>query len=784
MAVKLKMSEQDLKNELAELRRENDELRRDLENASSLVKPDEYLLLLDNIDTHVFYLLDPATYGIVNRAHADFFGVAKSDLEQKNLYDVLSKDEADVCIAGNQQIFADKKQVVTEEVMKRADGQERLFSFTKTPKLGDDGKTLYVVCTGEDITEKKNAERLLSFTQFTIDQAKIAIFWCHSDGRFFYVNKTACDWLQYSFDELKQMHAADINPEFPQENWEEHWLDIKKRGLVHMESVHRRKNGEDYPVELYSNYVEFEGEEYKLSFVNDISPRVQAREALAATEAFLQNVIESIQDGVCVLDTDLNIVHTNKVMCSWYQGDQELLGKKCFKAFHDADISCKKCPTKRALASGSSESEIVPGRPGTSPEWLEVFSYPIKEPGTDEITGVVEFVRDISEKIRLQRQLSQAQKMEAIGTLSGGIAHDFNNILQAMLGSIQLLLSQKGVEHPDRRYLTVLEKSVDRAQQLTSRLLYVGRNIESDLRPVNLNEEMKDQVKLLERSLPKMVFIDQVYGDQLQLIKADITQIQQVVLNLAINASQAMPDGGKLLLQTGNTYIDEAYVNSNQGFDVGDYVVLVISDTGCGMDDETLNNIYDPFFTTKSIGEGTGLGLSMAYGIVKNHGGVMTCYSEVGVGTTFKIYFPAILHERRQLSREIVEDPLTGGTETILIVDDEQILLELGCDILAGFGYTVLKADSGETALDLLHLQKEHIDLVVLDLNMPGMGGHKCLEEIQKLTFSPKVIIASGYSMNGNAQVMLDSGAQGFLAKPFQVRKFITTVRQVLDEKY
>jgi PAS domain S-box-containing protein len=240
-------------NELAQLRRENAELKNLLRAPNPGSRLEEHRMLLDTIDTHVFYLSDPSTYGMVNKAHANFFGAQKSDLEYKNIYDILTAQEAEVCIEGNERIFRGKKQIVTEELMKGADGEERLFAFTKTPKLDADGQVEYVVCTGEDITDRKNAERLLTFTQFTINQAQTAIFWCHSDGRFFYVNMTACDWLMFSFDELKKMHIADINPEFPREAWEAHWQDIKTSGMVHMESVHRRKNGEIFPVELYSN---------------------------------------------------------------------------------------------------------------------------------------------------------------------------------------------------------------------------------------------------------------------------------------------------------------------------------------------------------------------------------------------------------------------------------------------------------------------------------------------------------------------------------------------------
>ena len=758
------------------LLRENRKLKEELS------KLDDYLLLLDNIDTHVFHLTDPSTYGTVNRAHAEFFGLNKKDLEHKNLLDVLPESEAKVCIESNEAIFTNKKQIVTEEILKRHDGEERFFSFNKTPKLDENGETLYVVCTGEDITDKKQAERLLTFTQFTIDQAEIAIFWCHADGHFFYVNQTACKWLQYSFAELKKMHVADINPQFPREAWREHWQDIKSKGVVHMESVHRRKNGEVYPVELYSNYVQFEGEEYKLSFVNDISDKVQSRRKLAESERFLENVIESIQDGMCVLDKELNIVHANRVMREWYPESDNLVGQKCFQAYHNRESSCKNCPTIRALQSGVTETEIKPGLPDISPEWLEISSYPIKKHDTGEVTGAVEFIRDISERLRLEKQLSQSQKMEAIGTLSGGIAHDFNNIMQAMLGSIQLLIKNTDTDNPDLKYLHLLENSVEKAKGLTSRLLYFSREVTSDLKPVNLNREMKSFVKLLERTLPKMISLKENYQDDLSHIRADVVQIEQVILNLAINASHAMPDGGKLLFETTNLEIDEAFVRPNPGFKTGNYVLLTVSDTGVGMDSETKAKIYDPFFTTKETDKGTGLGLSIVYGIVKNHDGMINCYSEKGLGTTFKIYFPAIEEEESQVQTYPEEEQLIGGKEKILIVDDEQLLLDLGREILEQFGYSTLCSQSGEEALAVLRERQNEIDLVILDLNMPGMGGYKTLTQMKTLKLPHKVIVASGYAESDDIIKDFGVNTRAFLGKPFNVKQLISTVRKVLDE--
>jgi len=350
-----------------------------------------------------------------------------------------------------------------------------------------------------------------------------------------------------------------------------------------------------------------------------------------------------------------------------------------------------------------------------------------------------------------------------------------------MLGSIQLLIKNKNSDHPDLNYLQLLEQSVEKAKGLTSRLLYFSRDVNSDLKSVNLNKEMMSFVKLLERTLPKMISLQEKYQEDLEVIRADIVQIEQVILNLAINASHAMPDGGKLVFETSNVIIDDAFIKSNPGFKPGEYVLLAISDTGSGMDSETKSKIFDPFFTTKETDQGTGLGLSIVYGIVKNHDAIITCYSEVGIGTTFKIYFPATEGEvpHDQPVKKI--NSMQGGTETILLVDDEQLLLDLGCEILEQFGYSTLRSQSGEEAIALLQKEGEKIDLIILDLNMPGIGGYKTLAKMKELNFKHKVIVASGYADSGDLVKDLGANAEAFLGKPFNVKQLVATVRKVLD---
>jgi len=253
-------------------------------------------------------------------------------------------------------------------------------------------------------------------------------------------------------------------------------------------------------------------------------------------------------------------------------------------------------------------------------------------------------------------------------------------------------------------------------------------------------------------------------------------------MNLAINARDAMPDGGRLIFETKNVILDELYCKAHLGSAPGEYVQLTIADTGHGMEKEIKEHIFEPFFTTKEVGKGTGLGMAVVYGIVKSHGGYITCSSEQGEGTTFKIYFPVIQSGKVELEPEQKEvAKMSGGDETILLVDDDETLLHFGSEVLGRYGYTVITAECGEDAIEIYKVQKDRLDLTILDVGMPGMGGHKCLQKLLKIDPQAKVIIASGYAATGELQKTLESGAAGFIAKPFQIEDVLTKVRKVLD---
>lgn len=383
------------------------------------------------------------------------------------------------------------------------------------------------------------------------------------------------------------------------------------------------------------------------------------------------------------------------------------------------------------------------------------------------------------ERHKLEGQLRQAQKMEAIGTLAGGIAHDFNNLLQAIQGHVELLLMDKPSDHPDFRGLSQIGLAVRRASDLTRQVLTFSRKVDARLAPIGLNTLIEGLKSMLDHTIARMITIELDLVPALWNIRADKAQVEQVIMNLVVNAKDAMPEGGKIRIATENITIGPHDAHSDLDILPGRYVQLCVSDTGHGMEEKILQNIYDPFFTTKEPGRGTGLGLAMVYGIVKAHGGRIACHSQPGQGTRFTICLPAMDADGAADESYSAEQPV-GGNETILLVDDEEFIRDLGQRILTRFGYRVLTVSTGEQALDLVR-SGQSFDLVILDLIMPGMGGRQCLARLLAERPGLRVIVASGYSFDSPVADILTLGAKGFMHKPFQMAEMLRQIRGVLD---
>jgi PAS domain S-box-containing protein len=510
----------------------------------------------------------------------------------------------------------------------------------------------------------------------------------------------------------------------------------------------------------------------------DITARKIAEEEVIRARDEWQRTFDAVPELIMILDRQRRVVQANRATAEALGiSREELMGGQCFQSLHCKQAPPEFCPFTRMLADGKGHSsECFEEKLGG---FFEIRVSPLKD-SNDNVVGAVQIARDITKSKSLQEQLVRAQKMEAVGNLAGGIAHDFNNILQVVMGYAELLQADKKEDNPDLADLGRIRDAAKRGADLVKRLLTVSRKVEPEFRPTNLNQLVDNLEKLLTRTIPRTITIQQRLQDGLRFVNADPAQIEQVLLNLAINARDAMPDGGTLTIETANVELDQEYCDTHLDVTPGRHVLLTVSDSGFGIDKQTLARIFEPFFTTKEAGEGTGLGLAMVYSIVKQHGGQITCYSEPGRGTTFKIYLPAIETKTELPAPEKLVGP-PGGTETILLVDDEEHIRELCARILARAGYTVLTAASGQEALELYE-KDETISLTVLDLIMPAMDGRQCLREILELNPAARVLIASGHSLAAHEIDAMGHGAKGFVTKPYDAGRLLQAVREVLDK--
>ncbi len=520
----------------------------------------------------------------------------------------------------------------------------------------------------------------------------------------------------------------------------------------------------------------------------EVAEREQAEVALLESKGRFQDLLENSYDIIQSVTPDGSFIFVNR---AWVETlgytDEEVPSLDFFNLIHPEFLPDFQKMFSR-MVNGVSVADIQTTFVAKDGKPILVKGNARPREADGNVIAVQCYFRDITdqrrmeeEKKALEAQLVQAQKLEAVGTLAGGISHDFSNLLQIIQGYAEMLLMGRKETEPGYCSLQQIFGAARRGAELTRQLLTFSRKVESKKRPLNLNQEIKQLTQLLTRTLPKMIEIEVHLAEDLTYVYADSVQVEQVLMNLAVNAKDAMPEGGKLVIETKDVSLDEEDCKSNPGVRPGDYIRLTVSDAGHGMDEETLAHIFEPFFTTKDAGKGTGLGLSMVFGIIKNHDGHITCSSKPGQGTNFEVYWPTRESIEDRSEEEIVDTPQVG-TETILLVDDEEPILALGEQNLSKLGYQVITATDGESALELYRQEKEQIDLIILDLMMPGMGGMKCLQKILEFDPDAKVVISTGYFFTNGPEQEIERSPRGYLNKPFDIRDMLKVVREVLDE--
>lgn len=544
--------------------------------------------------------------------------------------------------------------------------------------------------------------------------------------------------------------------------------------------VTRSHSEENRIVEMRASETIWEGLPCYIVLIRDVTDLREAQKG----HRRLVTAIEQAAESVMITDEEGMIVYVNPAFekISGYM-KSEVIGRNprfLKSGEHDDDFYTKMW---NSISQGKVWSgHLINRRKDGSRFEEDATISPIRD-DAGRITSYVAVKRDVTAEFFLRKQLQKAQKLESIATLAGGIAHDFNNLLTIVSGYAELLLLERSETSAGFNELQAISHDAKRGTEQVKRILTFSRQVETFPTRISLNEEARQVKKLLARTIPKMVKIELILADDLKPVNADAGQIEQSLMNLAVNAHQAMPDGGKLTIETRNITLDEEYCETHVEARPGEYVLLEVSDTGQGMKKEVVDRIFEPFFSTKRVGEGTGLGLAMVYGIVKGHGGFITCYSTPGVGTTFRIYLPAAVRIEEQSEVAVEEPKPTFGTETVLLVDDEESIRQLGTRILKQAGYTVHTAENGKQALEVYERLRDEIALVVMDMIMPEMGGKECLEHLVARDPDVKVVIASGFSVEGVTKETVKGRARAFVTKPFRMKQLQEAVRQVLDEE-
>lgn len=666
---------------------------------------------------------------------------------------------------------------------------DRWFELTATALAGaaeaQPGSLLVVA----DISSRKRAEQALRGSEekyrLLVEGTTDLVVKVDLDGRFLFVSPSYCEMFGKSEQELlgqgfmplvhEQDRAATARA-MEDLHHPPHTCYIEQRALT--------RDGWRWLAWADKAVLDPNGRvEAIIGIGRDITERKQADEALAQSEERYRSLVENTLEGYFIAEYPSGrLLFANQTICAMFgYSVHEALEKTIWDVLVSDQHDLIRKRVEQLVSgkrSGGSNSYRMVRRDG-SILVAEISSSAVMHEGRPVIQGVL---RDVTERTRLQEQLQHAQKMEAVGILAGGIAHDFNNLLQSVQGYAELLLLKNNLDERVRRALERIFRAANRGADLTRGLLTFSRRVENQLRSVDLNQHVLEVHQLALRTVPKMIRFKLDLEPELKPVLADPSQLEQVLMNLIVNARDAMPNGGTLTIGTRNLHLDQTQARALGDIACGDHVLLTVADTGMGMAESILEHIFEPFFTTKGVGEGTGLGLAMVFGIVQSHKGHVACTSAPGQGTRFSIYLPVALSAQVKQAKT-APPPTTEGNETLLLVDDEAMVRDIAEEIFRQHGYQVLTAADGESALTIYGREGKRIDLVILDLIMPGMGGLKCLERLIELDPEVRVLVASGFVLERDQHQALTglANVKEFVRKPYEIGTLLTKVRHALE---
>jgi len=606
------------------------------------------------------------------------------------------------------------------------------------------------------------------------------------DGIVFYWNKASEAVYGYTAEEAIGKNLGDLIVPGDLRPLFEHCLQIGKQVrrsgefMPSGELVLLHKSGHRVPVYSIHAAVYAAGKEPLLFCIDvDLSERKRAEEALRESEAQYRSTINAMPLAIHVVDADMRVVLLNKAFEVWnrtlgLKGD--VMGKDLFEAFPFLSERARD-EYRRVFRTGQPLITEEATRIGAREILTETRKVPVFEKG--EVVRIVTIIEDVTQRKRSEEAMLRASRMEATATLAGGIAHDFNNLMVGVLGNAELLRLRCADRPEAEEMLDDICRAAQQAGELAQQMLAFARGGKYQPKVMNLNDTIQETLRLQERSFPPRVHIERDIAPDLWNVEADPAQMGQVLMNLCINAVEAIPGNGRILLTTRNVELDSSWAGASPDLPPGRYVYLAVEDTGCGMSAKTLERVFEPFFSTKF--QGRGLGLAAVYGIIKNHGGRITVYSEPGQGATFKVYLPATSAEIPAWPKP--ESGIPSGSETLLVIDDEAIVLDATSKMLERLGYQVLCARNGEEALEIARSFEGDIHLALLDMGMPVMGGAEAWPRLKEIRPGLKVIVCSGYELDASSQALLDGGASAFLQKPFRVTALAQALRRALEEE-
>ncbi len=763
---------------------------------------EKYRLLANNV-TDVIWQMDlkmhftyvsPSIYNITGYTVSEWLNLHLSDPKSVKTFINLSRQIIDFVEHKNP-----KETILFESYLTRKDGERIDVEITGKMLTSDKGKLVGIQGIIRDITERKQAELELKTSRESLEN----IFKASPIGigivegrRFVKVNDAFLNMLGYTPDEIINISTRIIYPSDHEYDrmGKVHYAQIEQKGRAFNVTRFRHKNGKLIDIHLRSKKMDMhEGDNAIIFTALDVTDQLKASEALMQSEEKFRTLISAIKDVFWIISPKFEKIH---FLSPSYE---DIFGRSTDDLMQDPESWCNLMHEDDCKAyikihnhvletseAYTAEYRII--TPGGVEKWIYEKGFPIHDAlgkvklmagSSSDITSTKNLEQ---EHEHLQEQLRQSQKMEAIGQLAGGVAHDFNNILQAVLGYAQLLKDTLEQESSEYECANEIYSGAERAAGLTQQLLAFSRRQIIELAPVQLNKVVDNLCSLINRLISEQVQLEVVLNPELKTMKGDVGQIEQILLNLCINARDAMPEGGRISIKTMQVTFDDEFCQHNNWAQPGQFVGLEITDTGKGIPEEIKDKIFDPFFTTKPLGQGTGLGLATVYGIIKQHNGLINVVSELNRGATFRIYFPATdAAPEGQSQAETFKQ--TRGNETILIAEDDASLRRLVSKILTDQGYTVLEAEDGQQATEIAEAHLKLIDLVVLDVVMPRKTGKVVMEEVHALKPDLPIIFISGYSSGGiHANFVLEKGLM-FIQKPFNIKKLLGKIREILDSK-